>query len=148
MKLSGYDPWGLPSTSMMSRMILSSKSPLRNPQYLQVPNWRTPPSWHTSNKAINIKFSGYLAWDQTRSSMMSRMTLSSWSAVRNPQNPPSSHMKGPPSSQCSYPIYLQLCSPWSVTNLASWQLARQVLKSWSSALTLLSLLLCLAEEEL
>ena len=31
-KLSGYDPWSLPSTSMTSRMTLSSNSPVRNPQ--------------------------------------------------------------------------------------------------------------------
>ena len=37
-KLSGYDPWGLPSTSIRSRMTLSSKSPVRNPQ--------RPPSTH------------------------------------------------------------------------------------------------------
>ena len=30
-KLSGYDPWGLPSTSIMSWMSLSSKSLIRNP---------------------------------------------------------------------------------------------------------------------
>ena len=33
MKISGYDPCGPPSTSMMSRMTLSSKSPVRNPQH-------------------------------------------------------------------------------------------------------------------
>ena len=31
-KLSGYDPWGLSRSSMSSRMTLSSKSPVRNPQ--------------------------------------------------------------------------------------------------------------------
>ena len=31
-KLSGYDPWGVPSTSMTSGMTLSSKSPVRNPK--------------------------------------------------------------------------------------------------------------------
>ena len=31
-KLSGYDPWGLPLSSMMSRMTMSSMSPVRNPQ--------------------------------------------------------------------------------------------------------------------
>ena len=31
-KLSGYDPWGLPSTSRMSWMTLSSMSPVGNPQ--------------------------------------------------------------------------------------------------------------------
>ena len=31
-KFSWYDPWGVPSTSIMSRMTLSSKSPVRNPQ--------------------------------------------------------------------------------------------------------------------
>ena len=28
----------------------------------QVPTWRTPLSWHTSNKDINMKLSGYLPW--------------------------------------------------------------------------------------
>ena len=32
MKVSGYDPWGLPRSSMLSRMTLSSKSSIRNPQ--------------------------------------------------------------------------------------------------------------------
>ena len=32
MKLSGYEPWGLPRSSMLPRMTLSSKSPIRNPQ--------------------------------------------------------------------------------------------------------------------
>ena len=40
MKLSGYDPWGLPRSSMLPRMTLSSKSPIRNPQ--RPP--RAPPS--------------------------------------------------------------------------------------------------------
>ena len=31
-KLSEYDPWGLPRSSMLSRMTLSSKFPIRNPQ--------------------------------------------------------------------------------------------------------------------
>ena len=31
-KLSGYDPWGLPSTSIMSWMTLSSMSLVSNPQ--------------------------------------------------------------------------------------------------------------------
>ena len=31
-KPSEYDSWGLPSTFMMSRMTLSSQSPVRNPQ--------------------------------------------------------------------------------------------------------------------
>ena len=122
-KLSGYVPWGLPSTSIMSWMTLSSKSPVRNPQrppstplldpplpdtllikistrnfqgiflrvkkhhpwhhgwpfppslwsgtlnVLQVPPFLTPHSWHTSNKDINTKLSGYLPWGLPRSSM-------------------------------------------------------------------------------
>ena len=32
-KLSGYDPWGLPRSSMLSRMTLSSECPIRNPQH-------------------------------------------------------------------------------------------------------------------
>ena len=31
-KLPGYDPWDLQTTSIMSRMTLSSKSPIRQPQ--------------------------------------------------------------------------------------------------------------------
>ena len=63
---------------------------------LQVPPWRTPHSWHTSKKDINTKLSGYHPLGQTRSSMTSRMTLSSKFLVRNPRHPPSTPMKDPP----------------------------------------------------
>ena len=54
-KVSGYDPWGLPRSSMSSRM--------------------TPPSWHTSNKDINLKFSAHFPGARKWSSMTSRTTL-------------------------------------------------------------------------
>ena len=52
-------------------------------------------SWHTSNKDINMKLSGYLPWGEIRSSMTSGMTMSSKSPVRNPQRPPSTPMNDP-----------------------------------------------------
>ena len=55
---------------------------------LQVPPFLTPPSWHTSNKDINTKFSGYLSWARIWSPMTSRMTMSSMSLIRTPQCPP------------------------------------------------------------
>ena len=42
-KLSGYVPWGLPSISMTSRMTLSSKSPVRNPQRPRSTPMNDPP---------------------------------------------------------------------------------------------------------
>ena len=60
---------------------------------LHVPPWRTPHSWHKSNKDVNMKVLGYLPLGQTRSSMASRMRLSSKSPFRNPQRPPSTPMK-------------------------------------------------------
>ena len=56
---------------------------------LQVPPFLTPPSWHTSNKDINMKFSGYLHWGTKTSFMTSGMTMSSMSPIRNPQCHPS-----------------------------------------------------------
>ena len=56
---------------------------------LQVPPFSTPYSLHTSSKDINTKFSGYLPFGQTRPSMTSRTTISSWSLIRNPQCPSS-----------------------------------------------------------
>ena len=64
--------------------------------FLQVPPFLTPHSWHTSNKDINMKMSGYLPWGQTRSSMTSRVTLSFKSPVRNFQCPPSTPILEPP----------------------------------------------------
>ena len=74
---------------MTSRMTLSSKSLIRNPQRHPSTPLLDPPSWHTSNEDINTKLSGYLPGGKIRSSMTSRMTLSSKSLVRNPQRPPS-----------------------------------------------------------
>ena len=48
-KPSGNDPWGLPRSSMLSRMILSSKCSVRNPQRPPSTSLLDPPSWHTSN---------------------------------------------------------------------------------------------------
>ena len=42
-KLSGYDPLGLPSTSIMSRITLSSKSSVRNSQCPQRAPMKDPP---------------------------------------------------------------------------------------------------------
>ena len=55
--------------------------------FLQVPLWRTPHSWHTYKKDIMMKSSGYLPWGQTWSFMTSRMTYSSKSALHNHQHP-------------------------------------------------------------
>ena len=57
------------TSSMTSRMTLSSISLIRNPQHPQVPSFLTPHSWHTSNKDINTKLSGYLPWDKMKSSL-------------------------------------------------------------------------------
>ena len=149
MKLSVYDPLGLPSTTITLWMTLSSKSLIRNPQcppsiplldpplpdtllikistrnfqciflgstydhpwhqgwpcppsfpsgtlnVLQIPPFLTPHSWHTSNKDINTKLSGYLPWGKVRSPKTSRITMSSKSPVRNPQRPPSTPIKDP-----------------------------------------------------
>ena len=60
-KPSGYDPWGLPRSPMLSRMTLSSKYSVRNPQHPpSTPHSWPPHSWHASNLDINTKFSGYL----------------------------------------------------------------------------------------
>ena len=55
--------------------------------FLQVPPFLTPHSWHTSNKDINTKLSGYLSLGQTRSSMTFNSTL------RNHQCPSSTPIK-------------------------------------------------------
>ena len=44
---------------------------------LKVPPQWTPHSWHTSNEDINTKPSENIPWAHTRSSMTSRLTLSS-----------------------------------------------------------------------
>ena len=65
---------------------------------LQVPPWRTPHSWHTSNSDIDRKFSGYLPWGKNTSFMTPGMTQSSMSPVKtfnvlqvHPSWPPSWH---------------------------------------------------------
>ena len=78
---------------MTSRMALSSMSPVRKPQHPPSTPMKDPSSWQTSKKDINTNILGYLPCGQTRSSMTSRMTLSSMSPVRNPQCPPSTTMK-------------------------------------------------------
>ena len=50
----------------------------------------------SQNKDNDTKFSGYDPWGLSRSSMLSRMTLSSVSPVRNPQRPPSPPLLDPP----------------------------------------------------
>ena len=76
MKPSGYDPWGLPRSSMSSRITLSSMSPVRNPQRPPSTPLLDPPSWETSNKDINIKFSGYLPWGKKTSFIYSTLLYS------------------------------------------------------------------------
>ena len=77
-----YQVWTCPSSLLAGTLNI-----------FQVLPWRTPHSWHTSNKDITTKLSGYLSWGQTRSSMTSRMTLSSRSPVRNHHCPPSTLIK-------------------------------------------------------
>ena len=62
---------------------------------LQVPPFLTPPSWHTSNWDINMKFSGYLPCGKKTSFMTSGMTISPMSPVRNRQCPPSTPLLDP-----------------------------------------------------
>ena len=82
--------------SITSKITLSSMSLVKNPQSPPSTLKKNPPSWHTSNKDINIKLSRFLYWDQMRSSMMSGMTLFSMSLVRIPQCSPSTPMKDSP----------------------------------------------------
>ena len=70
---------------MTSRIALSSKFPIWNPQRPRSTPFLTLHSWHTSNKDINMKLSGYHPMDQR--SKTSRMTLSSKSLIRNPKFP-------------------------------------------------------------
>ena len=84
MKPSGYDPRGLSRSSLSSRMTLSSKCPIRNPQHPPSNPLLDPhPSWPSSNWDINTKFSGYLPWGKKTSFMTLGMTKSSMSPVRN-----------------------------------------------------------------
>ena len=99
----GYFNWGLPRSSRISRLILSSMSPVRK--------WQRPPStllldphsWHTYNKDINTKLLGYLPLGVPRLSMMSRMTISYMYLARNPQCPPSTTSLLDP----QFPTYFQ-----------------------------------------
>ena len=59
-KFSGYLPKDQIGSWKTSRMILSSKSPVRSPQRSPTPSFLTPHYWHTYNKHINTKLSGYL----------------------------------------------------------------------------------------
>ena len=62
-KFSGFLPRGKKTSFMTSGMTRSSMSPVRNPQHPpSTPLIEPPPSWHTSNKDINTKFSGFLSW--------------------------------------------------------------------------------------
>ena len=71
-------------------------SPVRNPQCPLSAPLLDPPFWHTSNRDINTKCSGYLSWGKRTSFMTSGMTLSSMSLVRNPHCPPSTTFLDPP----------------------------------------------------
>ena len=95
MKFSGYLPWGQRTSFMTSWMTLSSTSPLRSPQcplFSKFPPSWPPPSWYTSDWAINTKFSGYVNWGKKTSFRMSGITMSSMCPVRNPQHPPSNSL--------------------------------------------------------
>ena len=46
-QLSGYDPYGLQSTFMQSRMTLSSMCPVRNPQGPPSTPMKNPPCYNT-----------------------------------------------------------------------------------------------------
>ena len=96
MKLSGYEPWGQPSTYMMPRVTLSSKSPVRNHQCPPSNPIKDPHSWHSSNEDSDTKLSEYDPLGLRSTSMASRMILSSKFPVRNPQHPPSTSLKNPP----------------------------------------------------
>ena len=50
-KPSGYDPWGHPRSSMLSRMTLSFMSPVRNPPMSS----KYPPSWPPLPDTLPIK---------------------------------------------------------------------------------------------
>ena len=63
---------------MTSRMNLSSKFLIRNPQHFN------PHSWHTSIKEINKKLTGHHSWVKIISSMTSSMIPSSKFTVRSP----------------------------------------------------------------
>ena len=51
---------------MISRTILSSMCPLRNPHLIKVLAYFPPNSWQTSKKDINTKLSVYLPWGKIR----------------------------------------------------------------------------------
>ena len=84
---------------------------------LQVPPFLTspPPSWHTSNKDIATKFSGYLSGSRIWSSMTSRMTMSSKYLIRNPQRPLSPPFLTPP-----YLTHFQWRYQPEIFKLSSW----------------------------
>ena len=73
-KLSGYIPFGQKRSYMTSKITLSAKYLVMNPQCLQLPPFLTPHSLHSSNTDIHTQFSGHLSLGKTRSSMTSRMT--------------------------------------------------------------------------
>ena len=75
--------------SMMSWMTPSSKSPVRNHQHHPNMTSRTGGSWLASNHARELKFGTQVENCITWWFMMSRMTPSSKSPVRNHQHPPS-----------------------------------------------------------
>ena len=81
---SGHQEWPCPPSLLSGTLNVH-----------QVLPWRTPHSWHTSNKNINTKHSGYLPWGQQRSTMTTRMTLSPKYPFKNPQDPTSTPIKDP-----------------------------------------------------
>ena len=89
-KPSGYDPWGPPRSSMVSRMTLSSKSHVRNPPTSS----KCPPSRPHLPDRLPIEissqnFQGIFLGVKKTWFMKSGMTLSFMFPIRNSQCPPS-----------------------------------------------------------
>ena len=87
MKFSGYVLWGKKHHSWRQEQPCPPCLRSGTLNVLQVTPFLTPPSWHTSDWAINTKFSGYVPWGKKTSFMMSGTTMSSMSPVTNPQRP-------------------------------------------------------------
>ena len=80
---------GLSRGSMTSKMIPSSKTPVRNFQFSPSMTSRLGGSWYTSNHERDLKLTTQFQNHISGWSMMSKMALSSATPVRNLQCPPS-----------------------------------------------------------
>ena len=78
---------------MISKMTPSSKTPVRNHQRPPGMTLRTEGFWSSSIHARKLKFGKQLKNHISWCSMMSRMTLSTKTPVRNHQRPPSMDFK-------------------------------------------------------